>query len=338
MKMLNAFKKFLGGAALAASAVAAPAAQAGAWDDYKALFVRDSGAVVDTYNHNMSHSEGQSYGMMFALAYNDREAFAKILSFAREKLRNPQTGLHYWAYKPEESDPVSDKNNATDGDLMMAWALLKAGKAWGVKEYTSLGEELAKAVAEKCAVDFAGYKLLLPGVEGFYRNSSVIVNPSYIILPALRDIAAQTHAKAYEDLYSDGKRLLDAISKANLKVKVAPDWVEVDAQGGIAPASEWPARSSYDAIRVPLYEAWDDPQSPLLSTWRAWFQSYSDAANPAWVNVTTGEVANYPQPDGLKAVRALALGRPMAEPSITSRDDYYNASLKILSFLASQRF
>ena len=146
--MLKAFRKIIGGAALAASAITLSQAHAGAWDDYKALYVKDNGAAVDTYNHNMSHSEGQSYGLMFALAYNDRDAFAKILSFAEDKLKNPANGLHYWAYKPEEADPVADKNNASDGDLMMAWALVKAGSAWGVKEYTARGEELAKAIAD----------------------------------------------------------------------------------------------------------------------------------------------------------------------------------------------
>ena len=336
--MLKAFRKIIGGAALAASAITLSQAHAGAWDDYKALYVKDNGAVVDTYNHNMSHSEGQSYGLMFALAYNDRDAFAKILSFAEDKLKNPANGLHYWAYKPEEADPVADKNNASDGDLMMAWALVKAGSAWGVKEYTARGEELAKAIADNCTVDFAGYKLLLPGTEGFYRNSSVIVNPSYLIFPALRALAAETHPEAFEDRSTDGKRLLEAIAKAGFKVNLTPDWVEIDAQGNIAPASDWPARSSYDAIRVPAYEAWDDPDSPLLGIWKAWFQGYGEENTPAWVNVTTGEVANYPEPEGLKAVRQLALGAQIPEPSITSKDDYYNASLKLLAFLASQRF
>lgn len=164
------------------------------------------------------------------------------------------------------------------------------------------------------------------------------MNPSYLIFPALRALADETHAKAFEDLYNDGKRLLEAIAKAGFKVNLTPDWVEIDAQGNIAPASDWPARSSYDAIRVPAYEAWDDPDSPLLGIWKAWFQGYGEENTPAWVNVTTGEVANYPEPEGLKAVRQLALGAQIPEPVITSKDDYYNASLKLLAFLASQRF
>ncbi|MDY6321440.1 MAG: glycosyl hydrolase family 8 [Succinivibrio sp.] len=336
--MLQHGKKIMAALGFAAALCSASAAQAGAWDEYKARFLSPEGAVTDSYNNGMSHSEGQSYGLMFALAYNDTAAFEKILGWTETHLADPKTGLHYWAYKPKEADPVADKNNASDGDLLMAWALLKAGKAWKRKDYTQKAEQLAQAIAQNVSVNFAGYQVLLPGLEGFYRNSSVVVNPSYLILPALRDLANATHDKKFADLYSDGKRLLNAIAAMQLKVPLTPDWAELDAQGKVAPASDWPARSSYDAIRVPLYVYWDDPESPLLKPWRAWFSSYPDTKNPAWVNVTTGEVANYPEPDGLKAVRALTLGQPVDEPVIAESDDYYNASLKILAFLAKNRF
>ncbi len=338
--MLKIFKKFMLATAVVAGAASLPeAAGASVWDDYKALFIKDTGAVVDTYNHNMSHSEGQSYALMFALAFNDQDTFSRVLSFTESKLRDPNSGLHYWAYKPEEADPVSDKNNATDGDLMIAWALMKAGETWGIKDFSTKGEDLAKAIADKCAVDFAGYRLLLPGVDGFYKNSSVIVNPSYIVLPALSYIANRTHDKVFEDLYNDGKRLLEAVGNSGFKVNLVPDWIEVDAQGRITPSTQWPARSSYDAIRVPLYESWDDPSSPLLAPWRAWFGKFGPDNNPAWVNVTTGETANYMMSEGLKAVKTLALGMAgTQEPRITSADDYYNASLKLLSYLAARHF
>jgi endoglucanase len=48
---------------------------------------------------------------------------------------------------------------------------------------------------------------------------------------------------------------------------------------------------SYDAIRVPLYVAWFDKQSPLLTPWRTWFGQFSREQTPAWVNVTTNEYA-----------------------------------------------
>ena len=96
---------------------------ANAWDDYKSKYLNDEGAIIDTGNNDMTHSEGQSYGLMFAVAYNDRDSFDKILNWTYANLYDKKTGLFFWAYRRDGGDPVADKNNATDGDLMIANAL-----------------------------------------------------------------------------------------------------------------------------------------------------------------------------------------------------------------------
>ncbi len=93
---------------------------------------------------------------------------------------------------------------------------------------------------------------------------------------------------------------------------------------------------SYDAIRVPLYVAWSDKQSPLLTPWKAWFGQFSREQTPAWVNVTTNEYAPYMMEGGLLAVRDFTMGQSSGEPEITSKDDYYSASLKMLEWIAQQ--
>ena len=37
---------------------------------------------------------------------------------------------------------------------------------------------------------------------------------------------------------------------------------------------------------------------------------------------------------GLKAVRDLVMGKPIMEPNLASSEDYYNASLNLLAYLA----
>ncbi|MDF3006928.1 MAG: Endoglucanase precursor [Enterobacter kobei] len=46
--------------------------------------------------------------------------------------------------------------------------------------------------------------------------------------------------------------------------KLPTDWVALQADGKMQPASEWPPRMSYDAIRIPLYVAWQNPQDYWL--------------------------------------------------------------------------
>ena len=79
------FKKAL--LALALSAISS-SALANAWDDYKAKYLQADGAIVDTYNHNKSHSEGQSYGLMFSCFYDDKDSFDKILNWTDSNLKD----------------------------------------------------------------------------------------------------------------------------------------------------------------------------------------------------------------------------------------------------------
>lgn len=52
--------------------------KAGIWGDYKARFMQKDGAIIDTGNNNMTHSEGIGYGLMFALFYDDKESFLRF--------------------------------------------------------------------------------------------------------------------------------------------------------------------------------------------------------------------------------------------------------------------
>ena len=48
----------------------------------------------------------------------------------------------------------------------------------------------------------------------------------------------------------------------------------------------------------------------------------------------TEEKANYFMSSGLRAVRDLVMGKVILEPEITKSEDYYNASLSMLAYLA----
>ncbi|HAI06581.1 MAG TPA: endoglucanase, partial [Pantoea sp.] len=97
-------------------------AAASGWDSFKSRFVTSEGRVIDTANNNVSHTEGQGYGMLLAVANDDRVTFDRLWQWTRSQLGNPQTDLFYWRYTPGTANPVADKNNAADGDVLLAWA------------------------------------------------------------------------------------------------------------------------------------------------------------------------------------------------------------------------
>ncbi len=309
-------------------------AHAGAWESYKSRFVMPDGRVVDTGNGNVSHTEGQGFAMLMAVSLNDRQTFDKLWQWTNTTLKNKDNGLFYWRYNPVAPDPVADKNDATDGDLMIAWALLKAQKQWRDNSYGTASDDITRALIKHTVITYAGYQVMLPGARGFNLNSRVNLNPSYFIFPAWQAFADHSHLVVWRDLLRDGKKLIGKMGWGNANLPT--DWVALSADGKMKPAQEWPPRTSFDAVRIPLYLRWQDAQSPLLAPWKAWWQHYSREQTPAWVNVVSNETSPYPMNGGLLAVRDLTFGVNTGEPKIVAEDDYYSASLKMLSWLAER--
>lgn len=94
-------------------------------ESYKARFFKPEGRIVDTGNGGVSHTEGQGFAMLMAVANDDKATFDKLWQWTNRELKNKENGLFYWRYNPAESNPVADKNNAADGDVLIAWRCLK---------------------------------------------------------------------------------------------------------------------------------------------------------------------------------------------------------------------
>lgn len=58
-----------------------------AWEQFKKDYISQEGRVIDPSDaRKITTSEGQSYGMFFALAANDRAAFDNILDWTQNNL------------------------------------------------------------------------------------------------------------------------------------------------------------------------------------------------------------------------------------------------------------
>lgn len=137
-----------------------------AWESYKARFFKPEGRIVDTGNGGVSHTEGQGFAMLMAVANDDKATFDKLWQWTDSQLKNKENGLFYWRYNPAESNPVADKNNAADGDVLIAWALLKADARWHEKRYSAASDAITKALIDHSVIRYAGYRVMLPGVQG----------------------------------------------------------------------------------------------------------------------------------------------------------------------------
>lgn len=296
-----------------------------AWADYRRRFMAQDGRILDTGNRGVSHSEGQGFALMLALGAGDRRGFEALFDWTERTLKRADSGLYAWRFDPSHSPPVADPNNATDGDILIAWALMLAARRWDIRAYAERSRALREAILNEAVVEFGGHRLLLPGRIGFVEAEAVVINPSYYIWPALDAFVAED--PRWVPVLNHGLSLIAASSFGPWRLPT--DWVQVDAAGLVAPARDRPARFGFDAIRVPLYYAWAGRTAALVPFRRYFTETEKANGWTAWVDVVSGEVAPYPLSAGGQAIAALTLGRAPAKASVDQ--DYYSHSLSLLA-------
>ncbi|MGX9965355.1 glycosyl hydrolase family 8 [Roseomonas sp. F4] len=322
-----------------ASPAAAEDDPAAEWRLFSDRFITLDGRVVDDGNGGISHSEGQGYALLFAEAFDDRQTFERVLRWTRTHLRRPD-GLHAWRFRPEGRPQVEDSNNATDGDLYIAWALLRAADRWQEAGWRRDGQRMAQTILQKLVVEVEGRCLLLPAAFGFNHADRVVVNPSYYCFPALAAFNRALPDRIWGRLIDDGQQLLRGARYGRWGLPA--DWVEISRRGGqLQPAAGWPARFSYDAVRVPLHLAWAGmgTEPALRASAQFWTGPWT-AGRPAWADLRTGHLAPYIAPAGIEAVAEVTLAShqhravPRPLPGITRGTEYYSAALSLLARLA----
>ena len=221
------------------------------WNAYQRKFVRDNGRVVDDANGEISHSESQGYGLLLAYLAGDRAGFERIWTFTRLELLIRDDGLAAWKWDPAASPHVTDINNASDGDLLIAYALGLAGRAWKIPNYLTAGRKIARALGGAAVKREGGRVLLMPAVEGFDREDrpdGPVVNVSYWIFEAFETMRWLAPETDWPDVTKSGLSLVDAFAQEG---KVIPDWTSL--RGEPSAAAGFDPVLGYNAIRVPLY-------------------------------------------------------------------------------------
>ena len=315
----------------------------GDWILYKQTYISPEGRVIDTGNAGISHSEGQGIGLLLAAHNRDQAAFDNIWQWTRVNLQIRGDKLAAWKWVPGDTGGnVPDRNNATDGDLFIAWALYRAGRQWNEAAYLQAGTEISRDIRAKLLGQSAYGPVLLPGEQGFVKEGGVTVNLSYWVFPALQDLNQLDPAPEWGKLIESGLSLLR--SGRFGRWQLPSDWLRLADKPEIAPGFK--PRFSYDAARIPLYLIWaklDGPDNlgPFNDFW-----GYFEFARfvPAWTALADDSVDSYDAPPGIRAVMSLTRLRASARsgqhtlrlPKLNPGQDYYSASLLLLAKLAAQ--
>ena len=312
------------------------------WAGWKARYVTDQGRVIDTANGLISHSEGQGYGMLLAVAANDRVAFERIWGWTRANLMVRDDELIAWRWEPDKRPAVADMNNATDGDILAAWALTEAAEWWGDVSYRAAARRIAVEIGRKTVLYKTKFgSLILPGVAGFSANERAdgpVVNLSYWVFPAFARLNIVAPDVDWAGMTQSG---LDLMRKSAFgKARLPTEWIGFrNAQP--QPADGFAKSFGYNAIRIPLYMAMAgvgerDNYAPYAAMW-----STRERAIGV-VDVASGSVVEPMGEPGYRAVAALTqcvtsnTKVPGDLKNGATNENYYPATLRLLALIAVQ--
>lgn len=309
-------------------------ASEGGWKQFKESFIASDGRVVDTAQGGISHSEGQGYAMLFAVNYDDRATFAQLWGWTRSHLQIRGDRLLSWRWSPESG--VTDENNASDADLIAAWALLRAFNKWHVPEYLDASRKIAQDIRAQLARKTDHGLILLPGVEGFDKPEGDAINLSYWVFPALDEIGQADPSPEWKELADNGMAILKFAHFG--RWGLPPDWLTL--KGTSVPDDGISDRFGYNALRIPLYLLWTRRESPdLLKPYRD-FWGYFQGARflPSWTNLKDDCVDSFDASPGIHRLARWVLdypampGEPAALPD--KAQGYYSSALLLLTEMA----
>jgi endoglucanase len=313
------------------------------WDQYRSRFVTADGRVIDKDNDpkGVTHTEGQGYGMLLAEAAGDQRHFDLLWQWTQSHLRRPD-GLFSWKFAAcgAQGECVTDKNNASDGDILIAWALLRAGQDWKRTDYVAAARDIATSVSNSLIIGLGEDTLILPAADGFSNPSGVVVNLSYWVLPAFNAFAVAFNHSLWRHLSEKAPALLREARFG--KWQLPPDWLHLGDDPAY-PADGFPPRYSFDAVRIPLYLVWGgitdkETLAPFLSFWSA----FHAQGVPAWVDLKTDAVAPYVWSTGVASIAQVTERATHADGNATTelplpgpQDGYFSWSLSLLARVAA---
>ncbi len=244
------------------------------YENYKKEYIDPvSFRVIDKQKDGITTSEGQSYGMLMSMWMDDRSTFDNVWKWTQDNLQKPNTNSFSWLWGKNskgEYGVIKEQGGesvATDGDIDIAFALVKASKKWNEQKYADSAKKIANDIwtNEVIITKNGKYILAANDSEKKYQKAQILVNPSYYNPAAFSEFSKLNPEVNWGRLIDDGYELLDKSSSSNLgnskSVYLPPDWINVDYENtNISPTNNPSFGTTYgfDAIRIPWRIALDN--------------------------------------------------------------------------------
>jgi endo-1,4-beta-D-glucanase Y len=235
-----------------------------------------------------------------------------------------------------EQGAVADRNNASDADILVAWALARAAEKWRDPEYLAAARAIAQDVRRKLLKRVPHGLVLVPALEGFDKPDGLTVNLSYWVFPAFRELAAIDPAPEWEALNKSGLSILRYSYFG--RWRLPPDWLKLSDP--VSAGGTPPERFGYDAVRIPVYLLWSRQENDsLLAPYREFWGNFAAArVMPAFTNLKDDSVDSHGGGAGIRAIAQVVAEYPRASagrlPALQAGESYYSAVLLLLAKIA----
>lgn len=313
------------------------------WEQYKATFIQQDGRIIDRGKQQISHSEGQGYGMLNSVLYDDKTTFDKVWHWTKTNLQGRKDNLFTWSWGKRHNNEwgIIDYNNASDGDTLIAYALVNASIKWNNANYKTDALKITDSIRKNLSISWGSRTFILPAYYGFDKEDKLLINPSYFILSAYRAFSKIDDKPFWDAVYKDSLYLIERSYSGELKLP--PDWVVLNRKGEISIDREKGAFFGYEAIRVILYLSWEknarfpDGVNEILRIYE------KSGYIPLYADLSKNIVSLDDAPGGFYAVYARAaeksgnralsqeLFKEAARRSALEKDNYYSTSLVLLA-------
>ncbi len=311
-----------------------------AWQAWKNAYMSIDGRVVDTLQQGASHSESQGYGLLLAASMGDADAFDAIDSWTMNHLAIRSDALLAWRWLPDQDVAVPDSNNASDGDLFYAWALVRAAITLERPALIDRARKIASDLIDACIrphPDDSGRLVFTPAAAGFQRDTGLIINASYMMPLAMDAVATATGLQQLRVCAADSVTIQADLAALGL----IPDWIELRSDGPV-PTADLSDNNGYEALRLPLFLIWSGQvDHPAVTGQARAYQAAEMAAGgtPTVMERQTGRILKLSPDPGYFAISSFVTCATTVTagsfiPLLDTTQPYYPATLQLMTLLA----
>ena len=219
------------------------------WNYYKNTFISDDGRVMDYEAGHITTSEAQAYAMRRALIMKDKKTFDSVYNWTKYNLRRKDDNLFAWKWGQRTIGyGIIDDNNASDADVEIASALIKASGLWHQKNYLDDAKEILQGIWNNETIEIKGLRILLSGHYQRY-NENIAINPSYFMPNSFRIFAKVDKSHDWQKLVDSSYKLVNYCID-NIDSGLPPDWFYINKNTGKIFFDSEKSDFSYDAVRI----------------------------------------------------------------------------------------